>query len=260
MGTPTIDFTELNAFLIKDTRLVELSPTKLVRNGYGLQLVPSRDGKILDCTFVEEDTLPVLDLQKAGIETDRRADTIIAAVKDLLEGRRFALWPAFDIAQTLSQIENMLVVVHMKALLRDYERTDIFRNTSNEPDAETVGRGIINDLPAVSFWVVPEDDKPICGLDLSQRIEGHEWTTVIGFFLPKNLRLSPSQALTLKKAVAFYKIEYEMLNAKRQLTEKSSALFFRLLRRKRVWEKRIAGLETELSKAYDEYVAVLKAA
>ena len=66
-----------------------------------VSLLPARPeseclSKATDESFINTDTLPVLELKSAGIEWDRREETIIASVAQLLEKHTFTIRPTND--------------------------------------------------------------------------------------------------------------------------------------------------------------------
>ncbi len=210
IGVP--NFQLLVERLLAPTRLVCLVPHDLVDDGYTVRFVPDRDGVQLAC---ELKSVPTLDLTQAGMETDRRPETILDAARVLLRDRKFTVIPRFDILSALA----VLPLFHLNTLVQK----SILELQAERPllrpagfDIENELRNFFDKLPRLSFALSIEGE-PVKGLDISRPISG-VLADVVEFLTPlESYGKGTPLFEAVKAAIAFH-------HAKRGLSEASECL------------------------------------
>lgn len=257
------DLSKLMERLLKDLRFVELQPERLIDDGHTMRLIPARDGTPLRGEHMKWDSLPTLGLAAAGIETDRRTDTITNSVSQLLHGRRFRIVPNFNIPAVLSILPELVEMIQLKAFAWTLRES----HPLMEPNRQSIGdalNDLVKDLQ-VGFTVELEGSA-IPGLDLSKPVQGFIGN-IAKFVLPlEELDQNSAEFKALKKAIDFYCAQMKYHGKQRSYQEyldnNQQKWWFRLWNRKRKWENTLADWSAKLplrSQEFEEAVSALPA-
>jgi len=240
--------------LLSRYRFVQLVPGELIDNGYAVRLIPARGDNKLNCKLVEPTTLPTLDLAQAGIEIDRRPQTILAEVEKLLRGHRFAVEPDFNFLFAVAILPNIGAILGMKLFeelkLQASNRLSTPTNFNLERDIDK----LLEDLPLLSFSIII-DGEPIKGLDIGKSVQGFI-DTIMDFLMPWN-SLDKVEANALRAMMEFYLATFAAKVAEddyeNYIAENGKKWWFPLFNEKKSRERRIAvckeAVATTLSKA-----------
>lgn len=86
-------FEALVSKLLEPLPRVQLVFDRLLKDGKGVLLAPVQEKRSINRTMLDDDSLPTIDLTKAGIDWDRTEPTVRRQVDELLKGRFFTIRP-----------------------------------------------------------------------------------------------------------------------------------------------------------------------
>lgn len=262
MNIETPDFSGLNERLLSPHRFVELVPGELVDNGYAVRLIPARNGKKLNCEHIDPATLPTLDLAQAGIETDRRPQTILAEVEKLLRGQRFAIEPDFNFPAVMAILPKIGAIFGMKLFVLELQASNWLFTPANFNPERDIDK-LFKDFSQISFSIVA-DGEPIKGLGIEKSVQGF-MGTIADFLMPwGSLDKDSAEAKALRAAMDFYLATSEVKVAEddyeKYIVENGKKWWFSLFNKKKKWERRIAACKevvaSTLSKANETLAAL----
>lgn len=163
------DLSKLIERLMRPYLAVTLGPSELMDGGTKMRLWPMRNGvPIADIDFVREETFPTLDLAKAGIEIDRRPDSVSRAVAAMLRNQNFILKPEFDVINEYANASLKDVDAAKEAAFIADMRTN---GSATDAEVMKAAMDIFTNLHPVSISIGREGAQ-INGLDLSHPIRG----------------------------------------------------------------------------------------
>lgn len=249
MNTPP-DFSALAALLLAPYRSIDLIPKELGNNGNVVILVPARDGKPLDCTLIKPESIPRIDLRMAGVETDRRPQTILNEVGDLLCGRKFTIEPTFDFVRALSAYQDIALALDLHKMSIELEVNHWLASRPTRITPEQRLNNFIEELSRFGFFIHLEGD-PISGLDLSEATRGFI-LSVLNFLIPDQNRIHENDAhvSALIAVRDFCHITNEVNRAeqdyRKYLAEQSGKWYFPLFNSKKEKERQIRAHKDNL--------------
>jgi hypothetical protein len=254
------DVSKLMERLLKNLQFVELQPERLVDDGRTMRLIPARDGTPLRGEHTKWNSLPTLNLVAAGIETDRRTDTITNGVSQLLQGRRFQVVPNFNIPAILAILPELGEMIQLKALVWALRESHPFMEPNRQGIDESLD-DLVKDLQA--GFTLELQGSPIPGLDISKLVEGFIGN-IAHFILPfEKFDQNSLEFKALKKAIDFYYVQMQYRGKERgyreYLDQNQQKWWFRLWNRKRKWEKAIDKWSAKLPQRLEEFETAVSA-
>src|SRR3989344_5763703 len=163
------DLSKLIERLMRPYLAVTLGPSELITNGTRMRLCPIRNGiPFADIDFIDRETFPTLDLARAGVETDRRPDSIHRVVETMFRDQIFVLKPEFSVVDEYvnASLEDM-VAANEAAVDANLQ----LRRSATEDEVRNAAVGVIANLRRVGIRLESEGP-PVEGLDLTAAIRG----------------------------------------------------------------------------------------
>ncbi len=249
MDAKTPDFNRLTERLLSPHRFVELVSGELIDNGYAVRLIPARNGKRLDCTHIDLATLPTLNLAQAGIETDRRPQTILAEVEKLLKDRRFGVEPNFNFPAVVAILPKIGLIFGMKLAVLELQASRWFLTPSDFDPERDIDK-LFKDFSLISFSLVA-DGEPIKGLDVEKPVQGF-MGTIADFLMPwASLDKNSAEARALRSAMDFYLATADVKSAEegleKYIAENNKKWWYPLWNREKRRRRYVARCKATLS-------------
>lgn len=178
-------FAELLPRYLEKYRHIKLIPHRLVDRGMAVTLMPARAeneyaGKALDDKFTNMESLPVLELKSAGIEWDRREETIMASVAELLDKRSFTIRAAdeeiFEPHNLLMRQFDAMMLMASINIVQLKGNLPLARLNYSLDEAKQDVEKAWKRMPCASV-TIEADGELIPGLDLSKPFEA--WRGII---------------------------------------------------------------------------------
>ncbi|HEY5383530.1 MAG TPA: hypothetical protein VIJ88_03190 [Candidatus Paceibacterota bacterium] len=256
------DFSKLTQLLLKDCRTIQLLPHESMNNSHAMRLIPARNGVPIDSKYIDVVSLPLLDLDAAGIDWDRHPDNVRAAITAFLTQHTFELWPTFNLP-VISAIAPMLNgMLELTALSMAMKYRHSWRLDPSEDELE---REMLSPLAGISVGFFIQAENVIAGLDLSNPVRGLV-THIPLFVLPTwgSIDATSPVGKAFAEATRLIRAHMSVTSAqdgyKEYLDHKSRKWYFRFWNWKKWWEKTIATCQQRYAERLQTFEEVLAAA
>lgn len=257
MGTTVLKFDEtfrvqnldeVSSLLLKPYRVIELVPFELINNGSAVRLVPARnnetlrvDDKDIGVSYIIRDSLPVIDLHAAGIEMDRRPETIFSEVTKILSNQQFTITASDFDPIAIRPWLPMIAVGQLAKLeiLKLKASRGILQPHDFNPEKEL--REIATSMITGTFTI---SGKSFPGLDVSKEVEG-ELTTVADFLLPYKYLKEDTVCLKAVESISELCLITNTIKRHKEsyaehVAKNSGKWWFRFWNKKKMWSKEIS--------------------
>ncbi|MFA6503207.1 MAG: hypothetical protein WCT45_03060 [Candidatus Paceibacterota bacterium] len=266
MNDQELDLSNLAQKLLAQHRRIELVPGELTDDRRIMRLVPMRNGKKLNCNFVYPESLPALDLARAGIDTGRYQSTLTLEheVAKLLKGRQFIVRPNFNPTAGFNNFAGVCQALHlndlamslggMLAVTRGHLRSSFVGAQIDqklvEPDLERGHHAVIERFMKVGIgFHIRIVGKQIKGLNLSRPVVGL-LTDIVGFLFAVGNR---QESKEFWAAIDYCQIREEITNSEKLHGEyyaaNSGKWWFPLFGKEKKWRMYLAERREALRNA-----------
>lgn len=163
------DFSAFEALLLEKAGPIRFIPGNTTVDGSRLELIPCNNLGKFAGRRVNSASYPRLELAKAGIEIDRRLETVQAAATEFLKGYQFSFQTELSLIVTVCIARKAAQLFSLQAFAMEMKYRMSLRAPSDQRLEEELWAPIAL-LPAAELLI--SADREVPGLDLSKPVVG----------------------------------------------------------------------------------------